>query len=148
MSAVWGNKDTGGRSMRCNGNVGARRYLVVEFDFATHDRNGKPTYDIELLDKLKAMDLTVADLCSTIICELQFGAPEIRLITSSGGKSLHSWWDCQGLTDSEVESFFENACELGADSTTWTRCQLMRIPDGTRENGARQQLHLFNPASS
>ena len=148
MSAVWGDKDTGGRSMRCNGNVGPRRYLVVEFDFATHDRNGKPTYDIELLDRLKAMDLTVADLCSTIICELQFGAPELRLVTASGGKSLHSWWDCQGLTDSAVEAFFKKACERGADPATWTRCQLVRIPDGTRENGARQQLHLLNPARS
>ncbi len=145
MSAVWGNKDTGGRSMRCNGNVGARRYLVIEFDFAADDRNGKPTYDIELLDRIRAMGLTVADLCSSIICELQFGAPEIRLVTSSGGKSLHSWWDCEGLTETQVEEFFKDACSLGADPATWTRCQLVRIPDGTRENGTRQQLHLFNP---
>lgn len=145
MSTQWGEKATGGRSMRCNGNVGLRRYLVVEFDFARHDKAGKPTFDIDLLNRLEKRGISVADLCASIICELQFGKPTLRLIVSSGGKSLHSWWDCQGLPEGEVETFFSNACALGADPATWTRCQLVRMPDGTRDNGTRQQVLLFNP---
>ena len=146
MASKWGDKATGGRSQRCLSNTGPRRYLVVEFDFAKHTPNGKPSADLPLLLKLEAGGMTVGDLCSTIICDLQGGDPELRLITSSGGKSLHSWWDCQCLTDEQIEVFFHNACSLGADPATWTPCQLVRIPDGTRENGTHQKLHLFNPA--
>lgn len=37
------------------------------------------------------------------------------------------------------------AVRLGADKATWTRCQLVRMPDGTRENGNRQRVHYFAP---
>jgi hypothetical protein len=32
----------------------------------------------------------------------------------------------------------ERAARLGTDSGMWVRCQLARMPGGTRENGARQ----------
>jgi hypothetical protein len=35
------------------------------------------------------------------------------------------------------------AVRLGADKATWARCQLVRIPDGTRDNGNRQRVHYF-----
>jgi len=41
----------------------------------------------------------------------------------------------------------EYAVSLGADSATWTKSQFVRMPDGTRENGKRQEILYFNPAS-
>jgi hypothetical protein len=64
---------------------------------------------------------------------------------SQGGKSIHSWYFCEGLTDEQLRPFMVRAVQLGADPATWTRCQLVRMPDGIRENGKRQQVHFFAP---
>jgi hypothetical protein len=37
------------------------------------------------------------------------------------------------------------AVSLGADKTTWTKSQLVRIPDGLRENGVRQVCYYLDP---
>jgi hypothetical protein len=37
------------------------------------------------------------------------------------------------------------AVSLGADHTTWSRSQFVRLPDGTRDGGKRQVVHCFNP---
>ena len=46
-------------------------------------------------------------------------------------------------------SFFRYAVTLGADRATWTRCQLVRMPDGLRRNPdgstARQSVLYWNP---
>jgi hypothetical protein len=145
MTEAWGKTQEGNDSMRTKSNVGPRQYLVVEFDFARLGKNGRPTFDIDLLDRLEAKGITIPDLCASVIAELQFaGRPVLRLVLSSGGKSLHSWWDCQGISDEETEIFFSKACSLGADPATWTLCQLVRIPDGTRDNGTRQKVHFFS----
>jgi hypothetical protein len=39
----------------------------------------------------------------------------------------------------------EAAGVLGADPATWTRCQFVRVPNGTRDNGKRQSAIYFNP---
>jgi hypothetical protein len=40
----------------------------------------------------------------------------------------------------------DRAVRLGADSHTWTRCQLVRMPDGIRDNGNRQRVYYFAPS--
>jgi hypothetical protein len=38
------------------------------------------------------------------------------------------------------------ACRLGADYHTFTRCQLVRLPEGLNaKTGKRQRVHFFNP---
>jgi len=49
------------------------------------------------------------------------------------------------VADEKVSRFFRCALTLGADRATWTRCQLVRTPDGTRAKGKRQTVYFFNP---
>ena len=40
--------------------------------------------------------------------------------------------------------FFRYAVSLGADRATWTRCQLVRMPDGTRrKDGVKKRQAVF-----
>jgi hypothetical protein len=63
----------------------------------------------------------------------------------SGGKSLHGWFFCAGECEETLKNFMRSAVLLGADRATWTRSQFVRMPDGQRENGARQTVYFFNP---
>jgi len=69
----------------------------------------------------------------------------LALAVHSGGKSVHAWFPCPGLTDDQVRPFMARAVRLGADKATWTRCQFVRMPDGMRDNGNRQRVHYFAP---
>jgi hypothetical protein len=60
---------------------------------------------------------------------------------------LHGWFYCAGQLDEKVEKFFRYAVSIGADPATWTLCQLVRMPDGLRDNGKRQRVMFFNPKS-
>jgi hypothetical protein len=70
------------------------------------------------------------------------------LVVHSGGKSLHAWLACRGQEDATVHRVFTYAVRLGADPATWTRCQLVRMPDGTRRvkggGFARQSVLFWN----
>ena len=63
----------------------------------------------------------------------------------SGGKSLHGWFFCAGQPEERLLRLMRYAVSLGADPATWTRSQFVRVPDGTRDNGKRQAVYLFNP---
>lgn len=101
-------------------NTGPRRFLVVEFDSgAFHDH-------------------------AALLWHLaQFGP--LALAVHSGSKSLHGWFYCQGQHEEKLHKFMRYAVSLGADRATWTRSQFVRMPDGTRENGAHQAIHYFRP---
>jgi len=63
----------------------------------------------------------------------------------SGNKSLHGWFLVDGLPEEKVLKFFRYAVSLGADRATWTRSQLVRMPDGLRDkNGTRQRVFFLN----
>lgn len=124
MSALTGfRKKDRAQSPRTLDNTGPRLHQVVEFD------SGTPDDQAALIGHLKT-----------------FGP--LALVLSSGGKSLHSWWPCAGCDESELREFIDYAVSLGADSATWSRCQLVRLPEGVRsDNGARQTVHYFDPAA-
>ena len=44
-----------------------------------------------------------------------------------------------------VRKFHAYACKLGADPATLLKCQLVRLPGGTRNNGNPQPVIYFNP---
>ena len=121
MSAVEGLVADGSRmSHHTKANTGPRQYLIVEFDTGTTDEQA-------------ALLLHLAGL-----------AP-LRMVVFSGSKSLHGWFDAIGRDEDTLRRFFNVAVSLGADPATWQKHQFVRMPDGTRENGARQSVYFFNP---
>jgi hypothetical protein len=120
MAALTGLNQSGEVSHRCLTNTGARRFLVVEFDAGTTDEH------------------------AALLLHLAERAP-LAIAVFSGSKSLHGWFYCTGVVEEKISRFFGYAVSLGADRATWTRCQLVRMPDGLRDNGQRQTVFFFNP---
>ncbi|MBE2180181.1 MAG: hypothetical protein IAE97_06885 [Chthoniobacterales bacterium] len=126
MTAEEGRRKTDGKlSTRTLDNTGPRRFLVVEFD----DKRGEDSQAARLWHLSRFSPLVMA--------------------VHSGGKSVHGWFCTHGDTEADWLKFMRYAVSLGADPATWTRCQLVRMPDGTRrEAGAaprRQAVHYFDP---
>lgn len=120
MTAETGKNQAGKTSDRCLANTGPRRFIVVEFDAGS-------------IDEQAALHLHLAER-----------AP-LALSVHSGSKSVHGWYYCAGQAEETVRRFFNYAVSLGADRAMWARCQLARMPDGTRDNGNRQHVLFFNP---
>jgi len=120
MSAVKGKTKEGKDSQHTLSNTGPRRFLVVEQDAGT-------------LDEQAAVLVHLAEM-----------AP-LALAVHSGRKSVHGWFYCVGQPEENLRAFMDYAVRLGADRATWTRSQFVRMPDGTRDCGARQAVYFFNP---
>jgi hypothetical protein len=119
MSTVTGLTKDGKESKHTLNNTGPRRFLICEFDTGTADDH------------------------SALLIHLAGFAPLVCVV-HSGGKSCHGWFYVHGQPDLKVEKFFRYAVSLGADRATWTRCQFVRMPDGTRDNGKRQTVYFLN----
>ncbi|MHB8898075.1 MAG: hypothetical protein ACYC6Y_04955 [Thermoguttaceae bacterium] len=119
MSAETGMTQDNRPSPRCLGNTGPRRFLVVEQDSGTPDDQ------------------------AAILLHLAQYAPLVMALTS-GGKSLHGWFSCKGASEQKLKAFFKYAVMLGADPATWTPCQLVRMPEGRRDNGNQQAVLFLN----
>jgi len=121
MSAPTGRRKSDGKeSAHTLENTGPRQYLVTEFDSGTADEQ------------------------AATIWHLSEFAPLV-LVLSSGGKSLHAWWDCQGIDEATTRRFMTYAVTLGADPATWTRSQFVRLPQGWRsDKRRRQEVYFFN----
>lgn len=119
MTAETGLNQEGRQSSRCLNNTGPRRYLIVEQDSGTPDEQ------------------------AAVLLHLAEKAPLVLALTS-GNKSLHGWFLCKGADEQKLKAFFTYAVTLGADPATWTRCQLVRMPEGRRDNGKRQAVLFLN----
>tara|TARA_Y100000588_G_scaffold238411_1_gene252119 strand:+ start:2244 stop:3149 length:906 start_codon:yes stop_codon:yes gene_type:complete len=120
MARKKGKTQRGTLSARCLDNTGERYYQVIEFDEGDHDQQAALLFELA----------QYAPLCMAVL---------------SGGKSLHGWFDVK-KSDSHLQlAFMRKAVQLGADPATWTPCQFVRMPDGTRGNGVRQSIVYFNP---
>jgi hypothetical protein len=117
MRALTGKSKDGRESLRCLDNTGPRRFLVVEFDLGSIDEQ------------------------AGLLQHLGHYAPLV-LAVHSGGKSLHGWFLVDGHEVQKVQEFFCYAVKLGADPATWSSCQLVRLPDGQRNNGNRQTVYF------
>jgi len=89
-------------------------------------------------------DIGDVDQQSALLLHLATYAP-LACVAHSGNKSLHGWFYVFLDPEEKVQRFMEYALSLGADPATWTPCQLVRIPDGLRDNGNRQTVFFFNP---
>ena len=119
MSVVTGLTKDGRTSKHTLANTGPRRFLICEFDTGTADEH------------------------AALLLHLGTFAPLVCAV-HSGGKSLHGWFFVHGQPEAAVEKFFRYAVSLGADRATWTRSQFVRMPDGTRDHGARQTVFYLN----
>ena len=119
MSAIEGITKEGKTSRHALSNTGERRFLICEFDTGTADEHA-------------ALLLHLAGF-APLVCAVH-----------SGGRSLHGWFYVHKQPEAKVEKFFRYAVSLGADRATWTRSQLVRMPDGTRDNGNRQTVFYTN----
>jgi hypothetical protein len=120
MSSITGMTQDGKESMHTLANTGPRRFLVVEFDEGTFDQH------------------------AAILLHLAQFWP-LALAVHSGGKSIHGWFYCAGCDEAQLKVFMRHAVSLGADPATWTKSQFVRMPDGLRDNGKRQEVIFFNP---
>jgi hypothetical protein len=100
--------------------TGPRRFLVVEFDRGNVDDHA-------------ALFLHLAET-----------AP-LALVVHSGSKSLHGWFPCKEQTEEQLHRFMSRAVSLGACTSTWSRSQFVRMPDGLREGDKRQVVYHFDP---
>ena len=121
MTAPFGQTMDGKRSSRAKANTGPRVYQVVEFD-------GQDTPKHEQARLLMALAESM----------------DLVMVVDSGNKSLHGWFKVEGVPEEEVRDWFEFALRLGADPATWTWNQLVRMPQGMRDNGNRQQVLYFD----
>ena len=115
MSAKSGLTTDGRISSRCLANVGPVTYQVVEFDQGT-------------LDEQARVHLHLAQMV------------KLRLVVFSGSKSLHGWYDVRAMSGEMVNQFRCYVAALGADKATFTPCQLVRMPNARRDNGALQEV--------
>lgn len=158
MTKHIGVNQQGEHTPRSLENTGARRFLVVECDFAYYARDGRThTIWYDTIERLSAAGRTVKDMCASVIIALALSAEaedlKLALVTFSGKKSLHAWFYVEGRSDEELKTFFTKAISLGADPATWTRSQWVRMPGGTRYTGEsddrlkplRQEIYYFDP---
>jgi hypothetical protein len=144
MTKVTGKTKDGRLSEHTLEATGTRTWQVLEFDFSELARDGAtPTEWKPLIESWKALGITIADVCSALLWELGTLAPLV-LVVFSGGKSLHGWFKVAGATENQLREFSRTAMRLGACSSTLNNpSQFVRIPDGLRDNGARQLVWYF-----
>jgi hypothetical protein len=138
MLSVWARTDDGRISMHSLAATGRRVYQVIEFDF-------DPAHPV--IAALLATGLTLADACAALIWYLADLMPLV-CVTSSGGKSLHAWFNVWDRSEVDQRRFMAEAIALGADPKLWCRSQFVRLPDGRRGNGARQTCFFLNPRTA
>jgi hypothetical protein len=127
-------------------NTGPRQYYVVEFDFREKDEAGNDTEWAELVRGWASLDISVADACAALLDHFSSFAP-LGLVLHSAGKSAHGWFPAEGASFPQIEAFRTEAFALGADRQLFrNKSQFVRIPDGTRSEGARRQTtYFFDP---
>ena len=145
MTGLRGRNQEGELSNRSLDNTGPREYLVIECDISKFAGKSKtPTPWKPWIEKWEVAGLSVADASAAILWHLNRYAL-LALAVHSGGKSIHGWFPCRGVDEEKLKRFMEYSVMLGADPATWNRCQLVRMPGGTRDNGKRQKVLYWNP---
>jgi hypothetical protein len=103
---------------KCDLNMGASLYQVIEFD------------QDNIEDQFK--------LLATLALELP-----LAMIVYSGNKSLHGWFPCYHLSRRDHRSFFRLATLLGADVQLRIPSQYVRMPWGRNRKTNKVQRVLY-----
>ena len=139
-------KEEGKPSTRCEEMFPLRTYLGIELDYSILSRDGtKETVWAPWVRKWSQSGRSVQDACAAVLWHLSQYGPMV-MAHWSGKKSLHSLFRAHDSTPATLRQHMNYAVRLGADKATWSTCQLIRLPGGTRvENGNRQAVNYFNP---
>lgn len=124
MRAKTGITQEGKVSQHCLDGTGPRHFLIIESDKKDMTRDQK----------------------ASVLLHLGESAP-LAMVVHSGSESLHGWFYCKGQEEDRLMGFFDRALALGGDKATKTRCQFVRMPGATRDNGNPQSVLFFNPAA-
>jgi hypothetical protein len=141
MTSLQGKTKEGKDSVRCLDNTGERQFLVTEFDIA-ETGNWEPYVKDWQAKGINSFDAQAALLVHLATKDVPRFT--LTMAVNSGRRSLHGWFRCQGLPEEQTRAFMARATRLGADLATWTKCQLVRLPGGTRDDGSRQRVEYFN----
>ncbi len=145
MRAQYGRTVDGHLSQHSLDGTGPRIFLVAEFDFTPVNKRREPTIWGPLIKACADKGYGVLDMNAALAAHLRDAGPLWATIFS-GGKSLQSWFACKNVDERELEDWFrEEARPIGACPSTWCKSQFVRIPDGSRDDGARQSIEYFNP---
>jgi hypothetical protein len=141
---VWRAKTQSGKwSERCAAMYSRRHYLTVEFDLV-EQVDGVDTPFAPLLRTWARDGISVRVASRALHQDLMRRGPYVMLLWS-GGKSIHGWVACWHVAESVAVRFFAYACSLGADPACWSKCQLVRMPNGLRsESNKRQEVLYFD----
>jgi hypothetical protein len=126
MTSKKGETKDGRMSSRTFSNTGKRRRIVCDFD--------EPKAEMQP---------------SLIVHLSKYCGEDPELILTSGGKSLHAWWRIDDWPDEYIERFEDEAARVGADPALLgeaRKCQPVRLPAGTRNNGKSQSILFWNPS--
>jgi hypothetical protein len=111
MTAKSGFTQNGRRSARCLNNVGARRFLVIEYDMSPRSEFWGP-----LIQSWEKKGISVFDAQASLLADLAAN-PGLRVdlacVVHSGNKSLQGWYYVNGYKDERVFPFFKRAVSLG-----------------------------------
>jgi hypothetical protein len=138
MTGPSGMREDGQRSHRCLDNTGPREWVVIEFDpkrWVDCSPQVQALYPGGEIQYVEAKLNEQASLHFFLrIATVQCNWPRLRLVVYSGGKSLHGWYGPLRTAQDRENARMLMACaeELGADPSTWNRCQLIRLPGGRR----------------
>lgn len=132
-------------SQHCKSIMGPRQYLVLETDFKPEGECGKMLAEAELVHELSPLDVSAFILGHMTLPWGHLPA----MVVYSGNKSAQAWYQMQGESPYHKE-FMEYAIHFGADPATWSKCQFVRMPGGTRisKNGGpsvAQPIWYFDP---
>ena len=107
-------------STRSLDNTGPRRFAIIEQDSGNANEQA-------------AVLLDLANVFALV------------LVVYSGKSSLHGWFCVEGENENLIDKFYDRAVRHGGDNAMRCRCQLARMPGGTRRNGVRQPIIYFDP---
>jgi hypothetical protein len=109
----------GRKSCRALANIGERLYLIIEFDEGELDDQAKLLWSLRIRQRLV-------------------------MIVYSGKKSLHGWFR---LEDKRLlKAFCDYAYQIGCDSATFGKQQLVRVPNAIRPETGKQQTVIYTLA--
>jgi hypothetical protein len=122
---------------------------IRAFSVATDSRwrttRREPSIWAPLIKACAEKGYSVLDMNAALAAHLRTIGP-LWLTVYSGGSSLQSWFPCKGVAEQELNAWrLEEVMPLGACSSTWCRSQFVRMPDGQRDDGARQSIEYYNP---
>ncbi len=112
-------------STRCNDNVKARPWMVLEMD---------------------SDELARLERFNTFVFAMAQFAPLV-LAVDTGNKSIHFWFDATGLKAKVRTAFFNTACIHGADKRLAVKSQIARMPNTSSSDIGRgpQRVIYFDP---